>query len=381
MASRPDRRRVLAGAAAALGVSGWRSPAFAGETAGEADYRRAVIIDALGEIPDPAAPAGLEGPPSAALLSDLRTSGLTAVSVTLGLGASGDPLANVVRKIAAYDEKVAAAPDRLQRVIQAGDIARAKASGRLGLIYNVQDGSVLNGDLGRVSLLKALGLRVMQLTYNPRNIIGDGCLEPGNAGLSVFGSAVVEELGRQRLVMDLSHGGQRTTAEAIRLATRPPVISHSGCRALVDFPRNTADAELRALADKGGVAGIYLMPFLSPAGAVTPGDLFRHLEHAVNVCGEDHVGLGTDGAVSAAPITEDTWRRQRAFYEARAAQGVAAPGEGPDRLNLIAAYNEPARFLRIAGDLSRRGWPERRIEKILGANFLRVFDEVWGGSA
>ena len=341
-------------------------------------YERALVIDAMGTIGDPDPAATPESAPSQRLLSDIRASGVTAVSMTLSVGSNGDRLAKALQRIAVFDEKVAAAPDALMRVRKAADLATAKSSGRLGLIYNVQDTSLLENDLSRVALLHSLGLRVMQMTYNVRNLVGDGCLERANAGLSNLGRALVAELGRVGMVMDLSHAGQRTIAEAIAEAKAPPVISHTGCRDLRDHPRNVYDAELRALAAKGGVAGIYFMPFLVERGAARKEDLIRHIEHAVNVCGEDHVGLGTDGMLSATVIDDEYRKSLRADYESRSKQGIAAPGEGPDAYQVVLDYNEPRRMQRLAEDLSARGWPASRIHKLLGENFARVFKEVWG---
>ncbi len=343
---------------------------------GPADYERALVIDAMGTIGDPDASA-LEAPPSERLLRDIRASGLTAVSMTLSVGSNGDRLSKALQRIAVFDEKVAAAPDVLMRVRKAADLTTAKKTGRLGLIYNVQDTSLLENDLTRVELLHSLGLRQMQLTYNVRNLVGDGCLEHGNAGLSNLGRALVAELGRVRMVMDLSHAGQRTIAEAIAEAKAPAVISHTGCRDLRNHPRNVYDAELRALAAKGGVVGIYFMPFLVERGAARKEDLIQHIEHAVDVCGEDHVGLGTDGMVSARAIDEAYRASLREDYESRIKQGIAAPGEGPEAYQVVLDYNEPQRMQRLAEDLSARGWPSRRIEKLLGGNFARVFTEVW----
>lgn len=342
------------------------------------EYERAIVIDALGALSDPDSGATPESEPSAQLLRDLRASGLTVVSVTLSVGSTGDRIAKAIRRIATLDEKVAAAPDVLMRVRKAADINTAKSTRRLGLIYNVQDTSLLENDLTRVAMLRDLGLRVMQMTYNTRNLVGDGCLERADAGLSNIGRDLVAELNRVRVVMDLSHGGRATIAEAIREAKAPPVISHTGCRDLHNHPRNVYDTELRGLSAKGGVVGIYFMPFLVSQGNATKADLIRHIEHAVNVCGEDHVGLGTDGNISATVIDAEYRDGMREEYEARVAQGIAAPGESPDMHQFILDYNDPRRFLKLAEDLDARGWSGRRIEKLLGANFARVYTEVWG---
>jgi membrane dipeptidase len=372
-----NRRHFLAGGSAGVTFAVMARAVAERRSFAAADYERAVVIDAMGTIGDPDATA-LESAPSERLLRDIRASGLTAVSMTLSVGSNGDRLSKAMQRIAIFDEKVAAAPDALMRVRTAADLRTAKQTGRLGLIYNVQDTSLLENDLTRVELLHALGLRQMQLTYNVRNLVGDGCLERGNAGLSNLGRALVAELGRARMVMDLSHAGERTIAEAIAEAKVPPVISHTGCRDLRDHPRNVYDAELRALAAKGGVVGIYFMPFLVERGAARKDDLIRHIEHAANVCGEDHVGLGTDGMLSARAIDDEYRASLRDDYETRVKQGIAAPGEGPDAYQVVLDYNEPRRMQRLAEDLSARGWSGSRIEKLLGGNFARVFTEVWG---
>jgi microsomal dipeptidase-like Zn-dependent dipeptidase len=149
-------------------------------------------------------------------------------------------------------------------------------------------------------------------------------------------------------------------------------------RALVDVPRNTHDRELKALADRGGVVGIYFMPFLRASGQPHAEDVIRHLEHAVNVCGEDHVGLGTDGGISGIKLDEKYAEFQRKFFEERQKAGIAAPGEAADVFNLVPEYNDARRLVTLANDLSDRGWSAKRIEKILGTNFARLFGEVWG---
>ena len=201
---------------------------------------------------------------------------------------------------------------------------------------------------------------------------------PHDGGLSTLGRELIGEINKLKILLDLSHAGTRTQAEGIAASKSPMAITHTGCRALVDVPRNTHDRELKALADRGGVVGIYFMPFLRASGQPHAEDLIRHLEHAVNVCGEDHVGLGTDGGISGIKLDEKYAAFQRKFFEDRQKAGIAAPGEAADVFNLVPEYNDARRFFTLANDLSDRGWPAKRIEKILGANFVRLFGEVWG---
>ena len=218
----------------------------------------------------------------------------------------------------------------------------------------------------------------MQLTYNGRSLYGDGCLEQSNAGLSRLGREAVERMNALGVAVDLSHAGQRTTAEGIAASTRPPLISHTGCNAVYVHPRNNDDAELRAAAEKGGVVGIYLMPFLDGGtGELTTDMLFAHLDHALDVCGEDCVGIGSDQGLVPIDDTPDYRKALREEVEERRRMGISAPGESPDRPPFIPALNSERRMDRIAAEMARRGRPDRVIEKVLGANFVRALGAAW----
>lgn len=317
--------------------------------------------------------------PSARLIEAGKAGWIDVVSQTVGeVGNGPDRFRSAVEGIAFMDRFVAEMPSLFVKATSAADLRSAKAAGKVAIVYNFQDTTPLEGDASRVATFKALGLRVVQLTYNKRNLAGDGCLERANAGLSDFGRQVIAEIERNTLLLDLSHSGQRTTAEGIAEAKRPPAITHTGCRDLVDLPRNQYDRELRALADKGGVVGIYLMPFLRTQGQPGRDDLIRHIEHAVKVAGEDHVGIGTDNPLLGYRIDDDTRKRHREFFEDRRKRGISAPGEAADVLNLVEGYNEAPRYSRLADDLAAHGWKAARIDKVLGGNFVRLFGEVWG---
>lgn len=344
-------------------------------TFSETDYRRAMVIDAQGGLDRAVA---MER--SAA---DTADSGLTAISLTVGpVGNGPGRLEGVISDLAQANGWITAYPTTFMPILRASDLRAAKVRSRTGLIYNVQDTSALEGDITRVKLLKNLGVRVMQLTYNKRNLSGDGCLEPGNAGLSDFGRQVISEINDARVLLDLSHAGTRTISEAVRASRFAPAVTHTGCRALIDNPRNLHDEQLREIADRGGVVGIYFIAYLrsgigQPALNARGEDLIAHLEHALNVCGEDHIAIGTDGNVSALVVDDRALASQKQKFEQRTREGVATAGEGPDVFNYVPEYNTPRRLLTLAQDLARRGWPSARIEKLIGGNFARVFGEVW----
>jgi membrane dipeptidase len=336
-------------------------------------YERSIVIDALANPGSMNVSWPPRGPLSEKQRNAIASSGITAINVTV----SADTFEATSRNIALWQGEADRYPTLLSIVRRHSDIARAKKEKTLGLILGFQNTEMLERDLSRLDVFHRLGVRIIQLTYNDRNLLGDGCLEPGDAGLSTLGRQAVEQMNALGIAADLSHCGTHTTADGIAASTRPPLITHSGCREVYRHPRSKEDRELKAMADKGGVVGIYFMPFLVARGAARKEDLIRHLEHAVNVCGEDHVGLGTDGMVSARVI-DDAYRESlREDYESRVKQGIAAPGEGPDAYQLVLDYNEPRRMQRLAEDLSARGWPHGRICKLLGSNFARVFNEVW----
>lgn len=383
MPAKPTRRHFLValGALAAAPLASpfvTRAAAATSPPAGWRGFRDAVVIDALGA---PGEFGGDEVPLGAASLDALRASGLTAVNVTVsGVGSYQRNYDDTIRNIAYWNEQIAARPQHMLAVRSGADIDTAKRSGRLGLIYGFQDATPLGEDLDRIETFHRLGVRVFQLTYNRRNLVGDGCLEPGNAGLSVFGRTLVERLNARRVLIDLAHAGERTTREAIDASKAPIAISHTGCAALAPNPRNKTDDELRRLAAKGGFAGIFLMPFLRSRGQPMADDLIRHIEHAIDVCGEDHVGIGSDGVISPVNVDAEFKRTFAEEVNKRRSLGISAPGEQPDVYPFLPDLNGADRFERIATLLSRRGHADARIEKIIGGNFNRLFRETLGAT-
>ncbi len=344
-----------------------------------AGYGQAVVIDTLGSpggaIDDDSNQLGAQD------LADVRKSGLTAVNLTVnsqGVGSYLHGFDAAIGEIAYWNSQIAAHPDKLLAVLRPADLAEAKRSGRLGLIYGFQDATPFGEDLDRLDTFWGLGVRIYQLTYNKRNLVGDGCLEPGNAGLSVFGRKLVEKLNGRKALIDLSHAGERTTLDAAAASKAPIAITHTGCAAINPNPRNKTDNELKQVADKGGYVGIYLMPFLRGKGQPMAADLIAHLEHAIDVCGEDHVGIGTDGSISPVAVTEKFKKDFAKQIENRRKAGISAPGEDPNVYTFLPDLNRADRFARIAELLAARKHSDARIAKILGGNFARLLNDVWG---
>jgi membrane dipeptidase len=377
-----NRRQLMAGVAAAAVSQKWTlSYAESKDTYSRARYDQALVIDALGGLGEFVPDAPDDAPLSTRALHDARDSGVTLINFTVNdVGNGPNRFKSCVKTIADLEHEIAKHPDALMRVVRGADIKAAKSTKRLGIVYGCQDTTMLESDLKNLSVFADLGVRIVQPTYNIRNLMGDGCIEKADGGLSKMGYEFIAQMNRLKLLLDLSHAGPRTIAEGIAASKAPMAITHTGCRALADLPRNTRDSELKALADRGGVAGMYFMPFLRESGQPHADDLIRHIEHAVNVCGEDHVGLGTDGSISGVPLTDAYRAYFKKSVEDRVKAGYGAPGENGDVLTIVPEYNEPLRFYKLANDLSRRGWSGSRIDKLLGANFARLFSEVWDAS-
>jgi membrane dipeptidase len=370
-----DRRTMMSGTMAALAAA----PALGRNAPSPTWYDRAIVIDALGGTGDPYSPDDQIRYGDRAWAETVGT-GVTVVRDTVfPVGNVADPWGDYQKSIANKHNLVLANPDRMLLVRSAADILRAKRDKKFGVVIGTQDSCMVGPELDRLSQMKKDGVMTVQLTYNLRNLSGDGSLEPANGGLSNLGRATIRRIEAERLLLDLAHGGARTIDEATAFAKRPLVISHTGARAIMDHPRNVSDAAIRAVANKGGVVGVYFMPYLRPDMHPMGTDVIAHVEHIANVAGEDHVGIGTDNGVLptlfdvAAKQRMDDWQRQRIKL------GIAAPGEAVGVYPYIADYNSIDRYRRFAADLQKRGWSEARLEKLMGANFLRVYREAWGG--
>jgi membrane dipeptidase len=311
------------------------------------------------------------------VVQDAIASGMTAVNQTIGyVFGDKDPFEQTVTEVATWDRLIRNDP-QLLKVHSVQDIERCKRNCQLGLILGFQNAAMLGNKLNRIDTFTDFGIKIMQLTYNNQNLLGGGCLTAGNPGLAPFGHDVVERLNTLRVIVDLSHSGDQTCLDAARKSVRPIAVTHTGCRALVDHPRNTTDEALRLVASKGGYVGIYFMPYLAAGRNATPEDVIAHLEHAIQVCGEDHVGIGTDGGTSTIDLGAAKIERARLYAQRRAA-GIATPGESPNILNFIPELTGPDQFRSLASLLALRGHSTARIEKILGINFLRYARDAWG---
>jgi membrane dipeptidase len=367
---------MLAGGAALIASA----PAMARRSIAKANwYDQAIIIDALGGVGDPYSPE------EQLRLGERAWAEMVATGVTLlrdtvmPVGNIADPWAEYQKDVTLKQNILNANPDRLVLVRSAADILKAKREKKFAVVLGTQDTSMVGPELDRLAQMKKDGVMTVQLTYNNANLAGDGSLEPRNGGLTKLGKATIERIEAEKQLLDLSHGGARTMAEAAAQAKRPLVISHTGARAITDHPRNTSDETIRAVANKGGAVGVYFMPYLTPDQHPKGADLIAHVEHVANVAGEDHVGIGTDNGVLPTMLDAATKAKMDEAQRARFKAGIAAPGEAIGVYPLLEDYNSIDRYRRFVADLEKRGWSQARLEKLMGGNFLRVYKEAWGG--
>ncbi len=320
-------------------------------------FAKALVIDGLGGDIVPGS------------LSQLKA-GITALNATIA-----HPHADFIEVIKAfyqYFTYLEGTPS-LTLVRTAQDIRDAKTNGKLGVMFGLQDAECLEGDLTLLTILHRLGLRVTTLTYNERNSLGSGCDEMNDLGLTSFGRQVVTELSRLGIVLDLSHVGEKTSLQAMEHTNDPPIFSHSNPKQMTPSKRCITDAQIKAASQLGGVVGISVwspMTYSTPGEQPTVTDYIDRVDYAVNLVGVEHVGIGSDIFEGKNPIL---WR---ATTKRRYPEIV---GEF-DRHNIHVAGLETHMDLRdIVYELDARGYGEEDILKILGGNFMRVFEKVLGG--
>jgi membrane dipeptidase len=263
-------------------------------------------------------------------------------------------------------------------VRSAADIERAKAEDKFGIIFHFQGTTPIEDDINLVNAYKQLGVGMIQLSYNVKNRVGDGCEERTDAGLSRFGLRLIERMNQQRVIVDCSHTGYQTTMEAIEASTAPVVVSHAGVKAIKESNRNLRDDQIKAVAATGGLVGAVGYPaFVSDDPHPTLDHFIDHIAYMVNLVGSDHVGLGIDYFDGQAPVAEPGYMERR--YQVLVESGTWRPENyPPPPYHYPQGIDTPQGFPNLTKRLLERGFSEVDTKKILGGNWVRVFREVWG---
>lgn len=309
--------------------------------------------------------------------------GITAVVLDLSIYPRS--FSQAMDALADWSDAFHQADSKFLKVLKAGDLREAKRLGKLGIILACQDASILDVSTGSVNdrnlrnlrFFHDLGLRVLQLTHNDRNGVGDAFREKTDAGLSRLGEKVVAEMGSLGMLVDLSHCSDRTTLDSIRLSAKPCAVTHAGCRALYPTLRNKPDEVIRALAEKGGYFGVFNMSWwLTDRQTSSAADVVDHIDHLVKLGGIDLPGFGSDHGVLGDPRPQEEKVRDLQSYVKR---NPGLPGAEPLHGHVtVSDLDRPNRLEVLAGALAKRGYKDGDVEKILGGNFARVFGVACG---
>lgn len=255
-----------------------------------------------------------------------------------------------------------AGSDAFALCLSADDLLAAKAQGRVGLMLTIEGAGPLGEDIALLRNLHRLGLRSVILTWFKANPSADGVGEERNGGLSAFGRELVAEMNRLGMLIDVSQTSPASFDDVLRLSTRPVMASHSNCSGVHPHRRNLTDAQLRALADNGGLVGITCFPGHVGDGVVGLDDLMRHVDHAVDVAGIEHVAIGLNLVVHTPEEAREFYERSNIEYGALQLTGL----EDVDRM--------PA----LTERLLERGYDDEQVRAVLGGNLLRVIRDVMG---
>ena len=309
---------------------------------------------------------------SDAVFRELRAGNITAINATVS---TWENFIQTMAHLAAWMRRFRERDDILQ-VKTTDDIRAAKQMKKTGIILGFQNASPIENELDRLGLFLALGVRVIQLTYHETNLLGSGCWERNDAGLSNFGVDAVREMNRLGILIDLSHVGRRTTLDAIETSEQPVAISHANARSFCDHPRNKEEDALKRLAEKGGVVGATsFAPFLPRGFESTVEDFVDAIDDMVERIGVDHVAIGTDSTHDQ-PL--EFWHyigsQQGTKFPSTFADGSLPYTELSFQPGGIATSSE---FPNIAEALVNRGYNAGEITKLLGGNWMRLFEQVW----
>lgn len=285
-------------------------------------------------------------------------------------------LADTIRGITEWYVRFQQEPDLMQ-ILTVDDIYQAKAENKTGIILSFQGGTHLQGDLSLIDVYYRLGIRQIQLCYNRKNDLGDGCEEPGNGGLSQFGEKAIKEMNRLGILVDLAHTGYRTMMEAMEISDKPCIVSHGNAYSIWPSGRNLKDEQVLRVAKMGGTVGVNGFPaFISANAHPKLNDFIDHIDYYVNLVGIDHVTLGMDYWKNQSGIVSDA--EAMLIYEEYLNSGSATkenypapPYHYPEGIDL------PEKMPNIVPALQSRGYADSDIKKLLGLNYIRVLKDVW----
>ena len=304
--------------------------------------------------------------------ADFQPYAESAISVMHPAIGMGGPNAyeSALQFFGAWNGFIASTGDHFTRIDSAADLKRVKKSGKMGVVLGLQNSEHFRRP-DDVDLFRGLGQRVSQLTYNARNLIGNGSTERRDEGISDFGIAIIERMNKVGMAVDVSHCGDRTTLDAFEISKKPVLITHSNCRALVPgHPRLKTDDAIKKVGETNSVIGITgVRMFVKGDEPTTVEHVLDHFDHVRKLIGAEHLGVGSDIDLYGYDAMPPELNKQlRAGYK-----GSYAFREKID----VEGLNHPKRMFDLTEGLIRRKYSDADIEGILGGNFERVLSQIW----
>jgi len=335
--------------------------------------QQSVVIDMLGPFTlDFAKQNRWFTNPESFTASDLqpyKDSGINVFHVAVGLGGP-DAYDRTLRMFAAWNGFIANHDQHIMRIDSAADLNRVKTSGKIGICIGLQNSEHFRRP-DDVDFFHGIGQRVSQLTYNARNLIGNGSTERRDDGISDFGVAIIERMNKVGMAIDVSHCGDRTTLDAFEISKKPVLITHSNCRTLVPgHPRLKTDEAIKKVGQAGSVIGITgVRMFVKGDEPTTVEHVLDHFDHVAKLIGPEHLGVGSDVDLYGYDAMPPEANKQlRAGYK-----GSYAFREKID----VEGLNHPKRMFDLTEGLIRRKYSDAAIQGILGGNFKRVLSQIW----
>ena len=324
-------------------------------------YTESVVFDAL----------NVSNWDSQGVYDSLHAGRVTGINATIAIW---ENYRETMDNLASWIHRFETQSDTLAQAGSVSDILQAKEEGKTAVVLGWQNASPIENDLNRLALFHKLGVRIIQITYNERNLVGNGCYERNDEGLSNFGQDLVREMNRLGMLIDLSHVGDRTTLDAAEQSELPVACTHANARGYFDHPRNKTDDALRLITERGGVIGANAFPpFLRNGFESTLTDYVDAIDDLVERVGIDHVGIGTDY----------TQNQPKAFFDwIFSQQGTKLRDVSdvyPENLLHPEGMETPDSLSNVASELVERGYTLQDVSKVLGGNWLRLFRQVWGG--
>jgi membrane dipeptidase len=372
-----SRRQILAGAAtAAIGFPMINTGLYQAHAASPRRYAKRVVdlvksslvIDMLAPLTLDFRPEVFAEPIGEKWAADFRASGITGFHNSVGTGGR-DAYESTLEFLLAWTGFAARNPHLFQGVGKATDIDQAKAEGRCAVIMGLQNSEHFR-NVADVKGFYQLGQRVSQLTYNAQNLLGAGCTERVDGGLTDYGAEIVAEMNKVGMLVDTSHCGDKTTLDAIAASAGPIAITHSNCRALNNHPRTKTDEAIKALGAKGGVIGITgVRNFLTAAEPTTVANIVDQIDHVGKLIGLDKVGIGSDADLYGYDdMDPKAYAALKANYKGSYAFRDKIDTDG---------FDDPMKIYNLVEEMARRNFSDDNIRGVLGGNFRRLLGSTW----